>query len=160
MLENVRLNAVCTALIYGLVHVHSDTVFNYIIICLIQCTKWTVRRKEGLQVGLLSWNPGDLRLRIITCYCTNSVFIHSPRRPSLGHRGHLHMAFPNIYLAQDIFLGGGIGPSYIYYGKVQYTNQVCSSYFYLLYIVRQDYKVSILLSNLPFHFFLVSSLTT
>lgn len=70
------------------------------------------------------------------------------------------MAFPNIYLAQDIFLGGGIGPSYIYCGKVQYTNQVCSSYFYLLYIVRQDYKVSILLSNLPFHFLLVSSLTT
>lgn len=96
----------CTALIYGLVQVHSDTVFNYIVICLIHSTKRTVRRKEGLQVGLLSHNPGNLRLRIITCYCTNSVLIHSPRRQSLGGGGHFHMTFPSIYLTQDLFFGG------------------------------------------------------
>lgn len=141
MLGNVRFNAVCTALIYGLVHVHSDTVFNYIIICLMQCSKWTVRRKEGLQVGLLSWNPGGLRLRIITCYCINTVLIHLPKRPSLGGRGHLHLTFSNIYipgLAQGLGGGGGVCADislyYIYYGSVQeihwprqYTNQVCSN---------------------------------
>lgn len=72
---NVRFNAVCAALIYSLVH--SDTAFNYIIICFMQCSKWTVRRKEELQVGLLSWYSGGLRLRIITCYSINSVLIHS-----------------------------------------------------------------------------------
>lgn len=56
------------------------------------------RRKEGLQVDLLSWNPGGLRLRIITCYCINSLLIHSPKTPSLGGRGHLHLTFPNIYI--------------------------------------------------------------
>lgn len=118
----------CTALIYGLVQVHSDTVFNYIVICLIHSTKRTVRRKEGLQVGLLSHNPGNLRLRIITCYCTNSVLIHSPRRQSLGGGGHFHMTFPSIYLTQDLFFGGGddTTPYYSHYVNVQYTNQVCS----------------------------------
>lgn len=108
---NVRFNAVCTALIYSLVHVHSDTVFNYIIICLMQCSKWTVRRKEGLQVGLLSWYSGGLRLRIITCYCINSVLIHSPKRPGLGGRGCLHLTFLNFYvlgIGQDLLWGEGI----------------------------------------------------
>lgn len=71
---NVTLNAVCTALIYRLVH--SDVAFNYIIICFMQCSKWTMRRKEELQVGLLSWYSGGLRLRIIACYCINSVLIN------------------------------------------------------------------------------------
>lgn len=34
---NVRFNAVCTALIYILVH--SYTALNYIIICFMQCSK-------------------------------------------------------------------------------------------------------------------------
>lgn len=108
---NISFNAAWTALIYGPVHVHFDTVFNYIIICLMQCSKWTARRKEGLQVGLLSWYSGGLRLKIITCYCINSILIQSPKRPSLGGRGHLHLAFPNFYilgLAQD-FGGRGYG---------------------------------------------------
>lgn len=167
---NVRFNAVCAALIYSLVH--SDTAFNYIIICFMQCSKWTVRRKEELQAGLLSWYSGGLRLRIITCYSINSVLIHSKGQVWLARAifiwcflTFISLVLPKIFLffiwlwfglfgffGGRGLLGCDLYLSYTYYSSMQEVH--CSgimqikfaaiSYFYLLETVRQTHKVNIL----------------
>lgn len=144
---NVTLNAVCTALIYSLVH--SDTASNYIILCFMQCSKWTVRRKEELQVGLLSWYLGGLRLRIIACYCINSVLINSKGQVWVAGAIFIwcfltstSLILPKIYLFFvwlwfgwffGWVLGCNLSLYYTYYSSKQevhcpgqYANQVCS----------------------------------